>query len=535
MEIFKTTSEDDMRALSVPKACIKNRAAIIDLEKIIATREVCDPDKVDELINYHKTYISKRNRLLGGVSRPITERFFTKYAIQVAYVCKKNMIQNLEIARDELRLRSEVFEKARETVYNDEPSIKSNIKLIEEQPDDPVSTNVKPMDNTELTLSEYREALVRLKRAEDILTFDRDECAQSRDRETRIARDKLQLFFKPALICHQLNRYYAGSILSVARLANYGYTARDEELDSTLNDNPSLRDWIIAVQVCDPMLYIGTKEVLNDAVIIDTCTKKITAIEPMVYQDSIEELDNDMLEEMIPKSEATRAQAQKLMRSAMKKMAKINIMKQLRSGAGKRSIFTKSLSMFSTSNDLASAQHPYKTRKSKDTLGGFAVMMPNDLSNALTPNKDYVQTPISERESFEILVKIGGGNKPTTDKDSESRNDVDRPVSFDPVTSIITTLTVIAIMLCFEWLFFVVMTLAARLCHHLHFNFENLLSFPPKFLSWSDADFSRFNDKIEKFDEDDFLDYDELTPDELEQRDLLQKVFGRQPPMLFRD
>lgn len=512
----------------ISESCFKHREVILELEEVIETKEVCDYEKVDRIIEYHKRHF-KSSRFFG-ITKPVTYKFFTKYAIQVAYTCKKNLILNLGEAKEELRSRGKVFEEARDAVFNEEPSIKSNIRLIEEQPDDPSSMNVKPKDKAELTLSEYREALTKLKRPEDILTFDRDDCKDSKHREILISTDKLQTFFKPAIMCHQLHRFYAGSLLSIARLANYGYMALHEDLDAQLNDNPILTDWFIAVQVCEPMLFQSTKKFQSEWAVVDTCARKSPVIEPMVFEDSIDdEFDVDMLNSMILRSEATRSHAQKLMKSALKKMAKLDIMNQLRAGAKTNSIFKKSLSIFkrpgkSLSNSNSKVSH-FASKFSLQLTG---------LNRGINPGEPFVEQKLSDKESYELLMKGLGANG--KQDDVARGNGIDSPVSaFDPLSSIASYLTLMAIMMSFEWLFFIVMTLAARISHRMFFNFENILTFPPKLLSWSDADFASLNEKLENIDEDDFFDYDELNSEEQQQRDLLGKVFGKPPPMLYKD
>lgn len=528
---FKLKSEDQLKKEPSIGNCLRDRILILELEPLIQRQNVCEFSKIEDLVDYHKKYLKSSSRYSSRSSRPITEKFFTKYAIQVAHACKKNLLGNLEIAKQELGDRSKVFEEARDRVYRDEPSIKSNIKLIEEQSDCPPATNVRPQDEAELTLSEYREALTRLRRPEDILTFDRDDCLKSRRRETTISKNKMAIFFKPALICLELSRYYGASVLSIAKLANYGYVAVDEELDVKLADSRLVRDWTIAVQVCDPLLFMSTSKIDGDWATVDTCAERVTSIEMMVFEDHLVELDKDLLEDMMAKSEATRSGAQKIMKSAMKSMAKARIMQQLSSGVKKRSIFSESLAVFNKPLDASklggggfssptSARETVLSDSVEKSLGGM-------MSVSVQKKEE-----LSDKESYELLMKATSGDM-NKSRDPDSKDGAVR--MFDPISSLVSGLTVIAIMLSFEWLFFIVMTLAARVCHSLNFEFDNLLTFPPKILSWSDADFATLNDKLEKLDEDDLFDYDELNPDEQQQRDLLAKVFGRTPPMLFRD
>ena len=528
IEEFKQKSEIELSHEKIDKHCIKHRQAILDMEEIVSIRNVCDAYKIDSMVDYHKKYL--KTSKLSTQSKPMTRKFFTKYAIQVAYTCKRNLLRNLELAREELRDRSKVFEEARDRVYRDEPSIQSNIKLIEEQPDDPAATNVKPRDEAELTLSEYREALTKLRRPEDILTFERKDCKTSSHRKITIARDELQIFFKPALMCHQLNRYYAGSILSIAKLANIGYSAIDGDLDVQLIDNQTVRDWLIVVQVCDPMLYMSMSRIEDDKAIIDTCSEKVASIEPMVFEDDLMELEPCALNEMVPKSEATRDAAQKLMKSALKRMAKANMMRQLGVGMKKSTIFKKSLKILSSRGYSNNAKSPNQQSESFSQSFTGSLHVGHGVQNLLNP-------PMTDRESFENLMEVISEERRSEQEERamKSNSDDEAMSAFDPVSSLIGAITVMAIMLGFEWLFFVIMTLAARICHNLYFNFNNMLTFPPKVLSWSDADFARFNDRLEKIDEDDLYEYDELNSDERQQRVLLAKVFGKPPPMLYRE
>jgi len=527
---FKVKSKLEFHEEKVPRICLNDREAILELDGLISRTEVCDPDKVERLIAYHKRHF--RSNPLFNLNKPVTRRFFTKYAIQVAYTCKKNLLKNLDMAREELTARSRVFDEARERVYSEEPSIKSNIKLIEEQPEDPVSTNVKPQDEAELTLNEYREALTKLNRVEDILIFDRDDCESGRHRETIITTDKLQLFFKPAVMCHQLHRYYAGSLLTIAKLANYGYMALDETLDSQIVESPQLKDWIVAVQVCDPLLFMSTKEIRDEVAIIDTCSPRVSAIEPIVYGDNFTDFDNELLKSMIPRSRASRARARSLMKSALRRMARMDMMKQLENGAKKKNVFSRSLALLSSYKTGSKFKSQSDFSLGAGSTGGFSIRVSGSMSTVLPGNK-FVQRSLSDEESYELLKQAINGD---VRREVDEGNEIDGAVSvFDPVSSLVTSLTVMVIMLSFEWLFFIIMTLAARICYRMYFNFENLLTFPPKFLSWSDADFARFSDRTERVDEDDLFDYEELSPDEQRQRELLSQVFGRPPPMLYKD
>lgn len=506
--------------------------AILELDSILTTHEVCSPSKIDELVEYHKKYLTQ-NKIFKR-KKPVVHKFFTQYAIQIAYTCKKSLIRNLETARQELQDRSKVFEEATEKVYNEEPSIKSNIKLIEEQLDSPVSSNVKPKDEVELSFGEYREALTQLRQPEDILTFDRDDCLQSRHREIKVSTDKLQTFFKPALMCQQLHRYYAGSLLSIAKLANIGYAAYNEELDSKLLSNPMLKDWIVAVQVCEPMMYMYAKEVVGEWSIVDTCAPKVTAIETVIYEDNLEILNLNQLKDMVSKSVASRAHAQKLMKTALRKIARTNLLKQAQSATKKKGIFSKSLAML-TAQYVSSSFTPEAAITAK-SMQQFSFHLTRDFNSNIMPN--FSHSELSEKESYDVLMKIVNMDKKCLKNESglERNEETDSAVSFfDPLSMLVSTMTLLVIMMSFEWLFFIVMSLAGRLCHRLYFNFDNILTFPPKFLSWGDADFAKFNNMVDNVDEDDFFDYDELSPDEQQQRKLLEKVFGRPPPLMYKD
>ena len=542
----------DQLKKDLPKQCRHSHEAILELENLVTNKNVCDPNKIDALIGYHKKYLHKDKSittLVGFHKAHITGKFFTKYAIQTARVCKENLIKNLVLVREELRARSKVFDEARDKVYQDEPHIEANMKLIEEQPDDPASMNVKPRDEVEMSLNEYREALVKLRRPEDILTFEREECVKSKARHLKVATKEVNTFFKPALICHQLARFYAGSILSIAKLANHGYMAMDPDLDLTLADNPMVRDWIIAVQVCEPMMYMRIESSDENESLVDTCAERVSSIEEMVFDDDLVELDINSLREMIPRSEATRDAAQKIMRSAMKKMAKLDLLRLMKDRkekpgflhsikligtALKKSVSHPRSLMIEASNKMEMS-HKIASDILRSTVQSLRASRPNRVQTAGENDGDWS----ADEGTIKSLVDFLNQSDDSEVKSGVAgveRSEEDQAVSvFDPVSSLTTFITVIAIMLTFEWLFFIVMTLAARICHRLYFNFDNILTFPPKVLSWSDADFAKFNDKIEKIEEDDLFDFDELNPDEQRQRELLTKVFGRPPPMVYRE
>lgn len=536
IEVFRQVKSFD-RDSKIPYDCRTGRQAILDLEQLVVKDDVCDRSKVTKLIDYHKKYMAPKGFLLGPSNKVVTSKFFQKYAIQVAYTCKKNLIRNLRRAQEELKALGRVLEEAKEKVYMQEPTIKANMDLLEERLDDPSSANVKPSNDVELGLNEYREALTKLSRPEDILTFDPDDCRSNQNREIKVSSDKVSIFFKPILMCHQLHRYFGGSILSIARLANYGYMAIDEELDAELLASATIRDWIVATQVCDPMVYMKSSISKDEWTFVDTCANEVEAIEVLVFDDDIEELEVNKLEQFIPKSEATRSHAQRLMKSALRKMAKIDLMRQISEDTSNRSIFKKSL------RALASR------RKSIGSMGvkqEFMVKLQDDLSKPISPTAtldqvelykgEFKQPPIPEQEAFKLLEQMVSEGQETSRLQAQCGLDrSDQPVSFEVMSHVASIATILAIMITFEWIFFIVMTLAARLCHHLYFNFEHMLTFPPKILSWSDADFARLTDKMNKMDEDDYLDFEELSQQEQEQRLLLAKVFGNPPPMLYKD
>lgn len=533
IKVFKEMTLSE-RVSRMPKGCKKSMQAILDLELVISKDDVCERSKITRLVQYHKKHIAPKG-LLSVSGQPVTSTFFQKYAIQVAYTCKKNLLQNFARAQEELTAMGKVFEEARERVYSQEPSIKSNMNLMEERLDDLSTANIKPTDKIEQGLNEYREALTKLTRPEDILTFDPDECRSSKNREIKISNDKVNVFFKPILMCHQLHRYFGGSILSIARLANYGYLAVDEELDAKLANDATVKNWIIATQVCDPMVYMKSIGSEDDWTFVDTCVDEVQAIEVLVFDDHIEELEPDKLREMLTRSESTRSYAQKLMKSAMRKMAKIDMLKQISEDTSKRSIFRKSLSVLAN------------RRMSFDPVRLKAEPLAKLRSNLASPSKQEVdrvelqmgifkQPPMPEAEAFKLLIKMVDDERETCRLQAQaSTGRMDEPVGFEVMSHLASIATILAIMITFEWLFFIVMTLAARLCHHLYFNFQHLLTFPPKVLSWSDADFAKLTDRLEKLDEDDYFDFHELSPYEQQQRLLLAKVFGNPPPMLYKD
>lgn len=541
MSEFLKLSNDQLASRKSLKICASDSEAIRALAELITTKDVCDMQRIDQLIAYHKQFFIKKG-ILRSHRKLITHEFFTRYAIQVALVCKRNLFKNLELARAELKDRSKVFEEAKERVYNDEPAIKSNIKLIEEQPDDPPTSNVKPRDEAEITLSEYREALAHLKQPEDILTFDPEECKNRKGTETLISKDKIQTFFKPALMCHQLHRYYAGSILSIAKLANIGYVAPQVELDNRIADDPIIREWIVAVQVCEPMMHMkGNEATRGEMVVVDTCSEKISAIEPIVYEDSFDDFENSLLDELIPKSEATRRHAQKIMKSMLKKMAKVNLMKQLKSGGSKKSIFKRSLMMAThkESQYVGGRSSKRSATMSSEQLARLTAELTEHGNEHLKIEElsgtTSMPSRMSEEDAYNTLMEVVLTDDKQMQCPASEDNGIDEPVSFDPLSSLASSLLIMAIMLVFEWVFFIVMTVAARVCHELHLNFENMLTFPPKVLSFSETDFARFTEQLEYADDDDFFDYEEQNPEEERRRELLAKVFGRPPPIISRD
>lgn len=529
IEEFKLATEEQLQQERVASKCIKQREAILELEKLIVTDHVCDTSQIDNLISYHTRYL-KSSRLNVFAGKPITQKFFSKYAILVAYTCKRNLIKNLEESRELLRGQEQSLEQAKEKIYRDSPELKSNINLIMEQPDAPSNTNAKETSETEQTLGEYREALTRLKRPEDILTFERSECEKSSSRRAEIVASEMQMFFKPTLVCLNLAQYYSGSVLSIARLANYGYTAYDAELDVKLADSALVKDWIVAVQICEPMLYMRTEKIDQEVAVIDTCSERVTTPENMlVFDDKLEDFDNERLEEWLRRSEASRPNNQKIMRSTMKKLAKANLLRQIKRSNMKvwtilKIGFKEMMSSSTYKVDMLSTTRQVSQQLSKGSIN----------TEGLWENKKSGEQAAQEALDT-LMAAVEDDDETKRSNRADDDDELDGAVGFSIEASLLTSLTLWAITMTFEWIFFVVMTLAARICHRMNFDFDSMLVFPPKVLSWKDAEFTRYAKSLEGIDEDDFFDYEELTPDEQKQRDLLAKVFGRPPPMLFRE
>jgi hypothetical protein len=525
---YKLVSDEQLSDAKVLSKCIKQREAILELDQLVVTERVCDSVQIDKIIDYHKRHI-KSSRFNVLATQPLTYKFFAKYAIQVAYTCKKNLVENLNESSQLLRRQAESLERAKEMVFKERPDIKLNLKLIAEQPETPEMANFKQRSETETTLGEYREALTRLRRPEDILTFERAECKKSRTRRVKVAASELNMFFKPALYCLNLAQYYTGSLLSIARLANYGYTALDSELDLALADSPLVKDWIVAVQVCEPMLHMRTETIEQDKATVDTCAERVTTEENMmVFDDKLEQLDNEQLEDWLLRSEASRANNQKIMKSVMKNLATARLLKEVNEGHLKTGAILKAgfnrlrKPGASVQVDTLSLTQELSQQLSSTAKGGG--------SDAGTKSDE-----MSEQESFEALVQALGEEQEIESVHRVVDDGLDGPVSFAMTSALTSTLMLILIMMLFEWLFFVVVTLAARICHQMNFAFDNMLVFPPRVISWKDAQFAGYVKSLEKIDEDDFFDYQELTPDEQKQRDLLRKIFGRPPPLLYRE
>lgn len=530
IEEFKKVDLDSLKARGINNLCLKQRQSILDLEEIVSvTRYVCSYEHVNKMIDYHDKYLHKKL----FKPDPITGHLFKLYAVQVSYTCKMNIKKNLATAQEEMRRKTKDMLEAREAVSSNS-NLKTNLQWISSQPDEPVSSNIKPKTSEELLMDEFREILTKSTRVEDVLAYKQQDCLQANSNNnkdnkgeanvTTISKKKLDVFQNSASMCQLLSRYYSGSILSLAKLANHGYMAKLDDLDQELAQSRRFKDWLIAVQVCEPLTHIRTNPDLAnpDYYILENCVPdSITDEEPMIFDDHFNEI-GDNIRQLAKTSDSSKDAARAKWKAAATSIMKLKIRAQLRD---KKTLKDKLASLFSLIINPRRLDNDEDDSDYSDEEMEKSYISRVDVSLLRTDEVAGIQ-------SMRAITAL----MPTFD--SLSENDVfpgekEVQFSFDPASYFTTLAILTAVMLAVEWVFLIALSLMARIESSIEFS--DVLKFPPKFPSLrKHTDFKRVLDDYDDLDEDELIRYDELTESEKMHQKKLRKIFGRAPPAKFR-
>lgn len=522
-EEFKQLNLENIDSMDLDSRCKRQLRSIIDLESIVSvTNKVCDSEHIDRMVDYHDRYLLK--------SHAITAQFFKLYAVQVSYTCKMNIKKNLSAAQSEMQQLTKVLTQARNAISNDS-NLKTNLQMISSQTNEPASANVKPKTREELVMDEFRDLLTQSARVEDVLAYKQQDCLKASKEKAHpsISKRKLDVFMKSALICHRLSRYYSGSILSLARLANHGYTAKIDKLDEELAQSRHFKDWLIAVQICEPLTHIKAhvKEGDPDSYVLDTCaTYEMAEVsEPMVFEDSFDEIGDDI--PLLAKlSDSSKDAAKKKWRSASRSIMKLKVKKTLKE---KKSLKSKIGSIKSLRKSLGN--DIYNVGSDDDDDGYSDEDMEASYLSRLDTSvfEDEETASIASMKAIQALM-------PTYESLTDNEvfpDEKEVRFGFDPVSYFTSLAIITAVMLAVEWIFLIALTLMARLESDVELS--DVLRFPPKFPSLKPhTNFERVLHEYDDLDEDELIRYDELTETEKMHQRKLRKIFGRTPPAKFR-
>lgn len=243
------------------KRCIVEKEAIFAMAKVMKERErPCKPDNVELLMDLAQFWLVdyKRNPVTNG-KRSIINEFFTLYAVELAYQCKRHLLAHLNQADEKVNpldfvrvlstplgweeLMKEHTSKAlkfgkstngRNDVVNKLSSLIAGLRRIEhmdliiEEPMPLVATEPveeEPMKEYEITAQAYN-------------------------------------YLKQIIeSCQNLEQFYLGNIMSLARLQQLGVVFDMGQIDEHHDASASMHKWLAVTSFCQTFSMVQMEQI----------------------------------------------------------------------------------------------------------------------------------------------------------------------------------------------------------------------------------------------------------------------------------
>lgn len=262
------------------KSCIEDKDAILDLEEIIKERaNVCKSTHLDKIEAYQEKWID-----VGPHIKPkVTRQFFRRYANQVSFNCRRNLLHWLNEA--ELRFFSE---KNRDysTIL---PWFARKNTCTKQQIDGELMNKGEVKSIGDLTIEEKRclasETLSVKSIGELVETLHHEKNGKKQHDAAlfllvpSIYHDKLDLILAS---CASVEPIFRETILPIVRLAQMDYYPDFKEFEKKCETERVIQEWFSITLICSSLL---------DSKIIDD--KKYSDFDPYIKQKIVVIVDND--------------------------------------------------------------------------------------------------------------------------------------------------------------------------------------------------------------------------------------------------
>lgn len=213
-------------------------------------RSVCEPEFVDKLLQYDRQIKNNatRGKYLKRKQKHRFSHFFRLFTGQVILVCKRSLIEKLELAE-----KNKDVSRAMDRI--------SLVLARNESPHDlGKATNVSTLMRRLLILAtKYAPNIVT--KIENLVLID--SLKPEPDAEFSLAitvnsGKMLEEFLETKKACKLIDEYAQSSMYAIARLAWRGYMARNEldPLEINLTTNRRVQIWLRSVQYCQGVLFV---------------------------------------------------------------------------------------------------------------------------------------------------------------------------------------------------------------------------------------------------------------------------------------
>lgn len=255
------------------KLCIDQLDAILDLEPLIKERNnVCKSSHIDKIEAYKTKHLPD---IIGSIKQSkITKNFFYLYSAQVSVICKKNLLQSLNLANNNFITKAN-YESVMPWLKNKSlcKQTDSNIRGPSDQ--EQIRCDAIEVLNSIRSISELSEIMRNTTQQWQQINFLQD-LFPSMYEQTGLSSNKsindsytsdgdstkliLPETMRPELeimidTCSKCRKVYANTIMPIVRLASLGINPKYRNFDRKCHDEELIQRWLTVTAICQTMLH----------------------------------------------------------------------------------------------------------------------------------------------------------------------------------------------------------------------------------------------------------------------------------------
>lgn len=226
------------------QVCLRQAEAILSLDPIIGEREnVCKKSHIDKIRAYRRQFIINQKVKL-------TRPFFTLYAEQVSFICKRNLLSSLNKA-DKSLFTEQDYQVIRPETSSDRSRTDDQLAGHLEGQDENSKSHCA--ESNPLTCEKSINELAQVLRDDEATTTGNQEVQDIVLKTTQSLRVGFQTMFD---VCVKFEKVYVNTVSPIVRLAQMGFDARYDRFDEKSREDKMMQLWFNITLVCDSVLRV---------------------------------------------------------------------------------------------------------------------------------------------------------------------------------------------------------------------------------------------------------------------------------------